>query len=68
MKFSDRLKQLRHEAKLSQMGLSNIVDITPAAIGHWEAERTEPSLEMLCKLSDYFGVTTDYLLGRSDKI
>ena len=36
------------------------------AISHWEKGHSEPSISQLILLSDYFGVTVDYLIGKVD--
>lgn len=67
-KFSKRLKELRIEKGLSQMGLCKALDnkITYAAISYWEQEKRSPSLDCCIILADFFGVTLDYLAGRED--
>ena len=65
--FSERLKQLRTKAGLSMEALSAEVEISFSAIRQWEAKMSEPSAKFIIKLADYFGVTTDYLLGRTEK-
>ena len=64
--FSKRIKELRQEKNLSQQALAKVLSTTNSTVCDWECGRTEPSLEMLVKISDYFGVCTDYLLGRKD--
>lgn len=41
-------------------------ELTPQQINRWRHAEEPPSLPILCAMSDYFGVTVDYLLGRSD--
>ncbi|MCX7884096.1 MAG: helix-turn-helix transcriptional regulator, partial [Caloramator sp.] len=50
---------------ITQLELANILGITPQNISYYEKGR-EPNYEILSKLADYFGVTTDYLIGKSD--
>lgn len=64
--FSTRLRTLRTERKLTQDEVSRAMGITKAAYGYYETGRNLPSVEILLKLSKYYGVTTDYLLGQSD--
>jgi len=64
--FASRLKELRFEADLSLAQLSLILKMTPSALGNYENDRRQPSFDTLIKVSDYFNVSTDYLLGRSD--
>lgn len=64
--FSKRLKALREEKKLSQTDLAKELGISRGSLSFYEnAERTA-DIEVLYKVSDYFGVTLDYLLGKSD--
>lgn len=65
--FGERLILLRKEKGITQSELGEQLDVVKSTISLYEAERVEPSMETLIKLADYFGVTTDYLLGRSNK-
>lgn len=64
--FMSRLKKLRKEKRLNQPQLGEMIGKTKAAIGHYEAETREPSLETLYFFSKYFNVSIDYLLGTTD--
>lgn len=64
--FGERLKELRTERNLSQKDLAKILGTTNSSICDWETDRAQPDMEMLVKLADYFKVTVDYLLGRTD--
>lgn len=61
-----RLKDLRIERNLTQEKLAHHFGLTYSNIGEWERGRSEPSIEMIIKLADFFGCTVDYLLGRED--
>ena len=63
--FSNVLQQLRKEARLSQDQISDALRIPKRTYGSWERNERQPDFEMLCKIADYFNVTTDYLLGRT---
>ncbi len=65
-KFSERLKELRLERGLSIQALSKLVDIGVASICRWENGKADIRGEQLCRLADFFGVSTDYILGRED--
>ncbi len=54
---------LRKNAGLTQRGLSEKVNIPKTNIGHYELGITEPNLDNLVKLADFFGCSVDYLLG-----
>ncbi|SET00546.1 helix-turn-helix domain-containing protein [Anaerobranca gottschalkii] len=61
-----RLRELRKEKKINQLKLAMDLNMTQASISKYEMGKREPSLEVLEKLSDYFGVSTDYLIGKSN--
>jgi transcriptional regulator with XRE-family HTH domain len=61
-----RLKELRKQRHLSQRDLADKLQVAQQTIGGWETGRTEPNNELLSKLADFFGVTVDYLLGRTN--
>ena len=63
----NRIKELRKQHKLTQEELGSIINVQKAAISKYELERATPSTDILKKLADYFNVTTDYLLGRTDE-
>ena len=65
-KFSDRLKELREEQKLSMKALSNQTGLSTTAICQWENNTTDISSDNLVILAKFFGVRTDYLLGLED--
>lgn len=64
--FSERLRELRREAHLSQRQIAEILNIRQQSYAQYENDFAEPSLETLVKLSKIFEVSTDYLLGLSD--
>lgn len=66
MKF--RLKELRKERKLSQLKLAMDLNMNQNTVSRYENLERQADYETLIKFADYFGVTLDYLLGRSDKL
>ena len=66
MSFSILLKELRLEKAISQAKLAEILGLTQDSISLWEKGKSLPATPYLIKLADFFGVSTDYLLGRSD--
>ena len=64
--FSARLKKLRTEKGLSQEDLAKIIGVKQQTVGGWETGRTEPDHQLTLKIADFFDVTTDYLLGRTN--
>lgn len=64
--FGDRVKKLRKENNITQRELALELDLkSDSTIANYEQGRVPPH-KTLEKLADYFGVTVDYLLGRSD--
>ena len=66
MPFTERLKELRKERNLTQDELGDAVGLQRVNISHYEKGNRWPQVEGLIALAQYFGVTTDYLLGISD--
>ena len=64
--FSQRLYDLRKERNLSQAQLGEISGVSQFAISKIEKGERAASIEVLCALADYFDVSLDYLVGRSD--
>ena len=64
--FKYRLKELRKKHKLSQSELAKTFNITQTAISRLETGETSATEDIINKAADYFGVTTDYLLGRTN--
>jgi DNA-binding XRE family transcriptional regulator len=65
-KFSLRLRELRLNNSLKQKDLGQILEVTDAAITQLEKGKRSPSIELAVALADYFDVSLDYLVGRSD--
>lgn len=66
MKANENLKNLRKEKKLSQKELSEILKISQSVICDYENNKVDPTTNVLLKYADFFGVSTDYLLGREN--
>ncbi len=64
--FPERLTQLRTEKKLSQKDAAFNLNISQALLSHYEKGIRECGLGFLCRAADYYKVTADYLLGRSN--
>ena len=62
----ERLKQLRTKAGLTQTDMHNIFGVAQNTYSQWETDKREPDFKTLSRIADYFRVTVDYLLGRSD--
>lgn len=63
---SARILMLRVSMNLSQRELAKYMAVTAPAITMIETGKRLPSFELLCKLADFFNVSIDYLVGRSD--
>ena len=63
----NRLKELRKQQKLTQEEMAQILKTQQRTYSGYEIGRSEPNLDTLCKLADYYGVTLDYLIGRDYK-
>lgn len=66
--FNERLKQLRKERNLTQYDLVELLGFSRGQIGNYEQGTREPNLNTLLKISDFFNVSVDYLLGKTDRI
>ena len=65
-KFAERLRQLREERGVSQAAVSKVLGVSRYSVYAYEKGKSAPTLDGLVALADYFDVTLDYLLGRSD--
>lgn len=64
--FKERLIDLRIEYGYKQEEVAKELNVTTSAYGYYEQGRNEPSLETLYKISNFFKVSLDYLLGKID--
>ena len=64
--FSERFSVLRKQKAISLAALGDILGVTDEAVRLLEKGKRSPSFEVLCALADYFDVSLDYLVGRSD--
>ena len=62
-KFSERLKELRIDRKLTQKQLAHILQTNNSSVCDWECGRTEPNIDMIVKLCTFLETSADYLLG-----
>lgn len=65
--LAERLRQCRKEAGLTQWQVAVYCDITEKAYQNYELMTREPKLEILVKIADWYGVSLDYLTGRTDE-
>lgn len=66
-KFPERLRQLREERGVSQAAVGKELKVSRYTVYSYEKGKTDPTLDGLVILADYFDVTLDYLLGRTDE-
>ena len=64
--FAERLKLLFFNSGETQEQAANRFNVTRQGFGNWLNGRTQPDYDALCKLAEYYNVSTDYLLGRTD--
>lgn len=62
----ETLKKIRNKKGLTQAEVAAKLGITYQAYAHYETGRRQPDPEMLLKMANLFGVSTDYLLGRDE--
>ena len=65
--FPERLSALRRERAISQRQAASQLGISQALLSHYENGAREPGLGFVCKACDYYGVSADYILCRSDE-
>lgn len=65
--FSIRLYKLRTEKNISIVDLARKIGLKKQSVHTWENQKTVPSADKLIALADYFDVSLDYLVGRSDE-
>lgn len=66
MDFPARLVALRQSKHLTQKQLAQAVGLSEIAIQNYENQRRKPTFDVLIALADFFDVSLDYLVGRSD--
>lgn len=67
MSFSDRLKELRISRNLTQKQVYEAIGMSAIGYQRYEYGDREPAYQKLIALADYFDVSIDYLVGRTDK-
>ena len=64
--FALRLKELRKERKIMSKSMAELLNITPRNYRRYEKGEIDPPTSKTMFLADYFDVSVDYLLGRTD--
>lgn len=62
-----RLRDLREDNDLKQRQLAEVLHVSQTTYSRYESGMIDIPSDALIKLADFYGVSTDYLLGRSDK-
>ena len=60
--LGNQIKTLRNAKQISQVELAKEICVTKQSVSNWENDNIMPSVDIIKKLSDYFGCTSDYLL------
>lgn len=63
---AQRIKDLMKSEKLTQMQLAHALEVGQSSISDWLNAKSEPSIDNLWKLADFFDVSVDYLIGRKE--
>ena len=61
-----RLKELRKKKGISQLRLATDLNTTQNTISRYETGEREPGIDELIEIADYFNVSVDYLIGRTE--
>lgn len=62
--LNENIRQLRLQLGINQVEFATRIGVTKQCVSNWESDNVLPSIEMLTRLADFFGVSTDQLLGR----
>lgn len=65
--FSETMSELRRKKGASQRTVAADLGISQALLSHYENGAREPGLDFVCRACEYYGVSADYLLGRTDE-
>ena len=65
--IANKIKELRMLRGITQKQLAETIGVQPVTLQRFEYGTVRPSLDTLIALADYFGVSIDYLCGRTDK-
>lgn len=65
--LNENIKKLRIAKNLNQVEFAKLIGVTKQCVSNWENDNVIPSIEMLVKMADLFNVSTDYLLGRTER-
>ena len=66
--FNKRLRSLREQHKISQKDFAEILGVSNVVLSRYENGERKPDYDMLIKIAEYFDVSVDYLLGKSNSV
>ena len=66
MILNERLKKLRLQNKVTQKAIADSIGVTEVSLQRFEYGTSRPKLENVIKIADFFNVSLDYLVGRTD--
>lgn len=61
-----KLKLLRNEFGISQQQLADVIGVSQQSVNKYENHSVEPDIDTMIKIADYFSVSVDYLIGRTE--
>ena len=61
-----RLKELREERNITQQELADQLSCSQQSINNYENHGTQPDIDMLCRMADFFDTSVDYLIGNTN--
>ncbi len=64
--LNENIKRMRIAQGFNQVEFARRLGVTKQCVSNWENDNVLPSIEMLIKMADFFRVSTDYLLGRTE--
>ena len=68
MNMADRIQYLRKQKGLSQEELADKIGVSRQAVSKWESEQSIPDVEKIITISEFFGVTTDYIIKGTESV
>ncbi len=66
--LNDNIKTLRVSQGMNQVQFAKLLGVTKQCVSNWENDNVLPSIDMLIKIADVFGVSTDCVLGRTETV
>lgn len=62
LSIGEKIKELRKKRNISQAELAKNINVSAGNVGDWEREKAKPGADALIALSEFFGITTDWIL------